>query len=222
MYQSVTAGHVERLRGHPFIRRCRAGTITQRELGVFLAQHAKYSAYFTRYLCALIANLGDSEDVLKLAENLAEELGFGDDGGEPHARIFARMLGQFGIDVAATPTFAPTQRLIETTFHYCRQPDPAYGLGALCLGAEAIVPALYSDIIAGFNANGIDDERLEFFRIHVECDDGHADTMRAILARLQEDDPARGVRILEGAHAMIDARLNFFSGILEGAQQPCQ
>jgi len=222
MYENVTNRHVDRLRSHPFIRRCREGTVTPHELNVFLSQHAKYSAYFTRYLCALIANLSDSDDVLQLAENLAEELGFGDDHGEPHARIFARMLGQFGIDVGQVPTFAQTQRLIETTFHYCKQQDAAYGLGALCLGAEAIVPALYSDIIAGFNANGIDDERLEFFRIHVECDDGHADTMRAILARLQQDDPQRGERILEGAQAMIDARLNFFNGILEGAQQPCQ
>lgn len=57
MYHRITDQYVERLRQHPFIQRCRNGTVTSRELHVFLAQHGKYSAYFTRYLCALIANL---------------------------------------------------------------------------------------------------------------------------------------------------------------------
>ena len=219
MYQRITEEYVERLRSHPFVQRCRDGSITDRELNIFLTQHAKYSAYFTRYLCALIANLHDAGDVMRLAENLAEELGFGEEGGEPHARIFARMIEQFGIDLQQAPVFDSTQKLISTTFHYCKQPDPAYGLGALCLGAEAIVPALYSDIISGFEANGIAPERLHFFRIHVECDDDHADTMREILQRLHQDNPQGEERMLEGAQAMIAARLAFFDGVMEGARQ---
>ncbi|MES2263768.1 MAG: iron-containing redox enzyme family protein [Pseudomonadota bacterium] len=221
MYQTVTDTHVARLRQHPFIQRCRDGTITRRELNVFVEQHAKYSAYFTRYLCALIANLDDANDVLQLAENLAEELGFGDDQGEPHSRIFARMAGELGVDLPRAPAFPETQKLIETTFHYCKQPNPAYGLGALCLGAEAIVAPLYSDIISGFIANGIPKEQLVFFQLHVECDDDHAETMRGILARMQQERPEHAELILEGARAMIDARLDFFTGVLEGAQQPC-
>lgn len=221
MYQRVTEDYIERLRSHPFIQRCRNGTITRHELNVFVAQHAKYSAYFTRYLCALIANLHDPDDVLRLAENLAEELGFGEKSGEPHARIFARMVDDFGIDLRQIQMFPETEQLIATTFHYCKQQNPAYGLGALCLGAEAIVPPLYSDIISGFVANGIGAEQLRFFQIHVECDDDHADTMRAILARLQQDNPEQAERIMEGAQAMIEARLTFFNGVLKGAQQLC-
>jgi pyrroloquinoline quinone (PQQ) biosynthesis protein C len=221
MYQGVTEEFVERLRRHPFIQRCRNGTVTRHELDVFVAQHARYSAYFTRYLCALIANLPSAEDVLRLSGNLAEELGFGEDSGEPHAQLFARMVDELGIDLRELPAFPETEQLISTTFDYCKKQDPAYGLGALCLGAEAIVPSLYSDIISGFVANGVALERLRFFQIHVECDDGHAETMLEILTRLQQESPERAERVLEGARAMIDARLKFLDGVMEGAQQPC-
>lgn len=106
-------------------------------------------------------------------------------------------------------------------FHYCRQSNPAYGLGALCLGAEAIVAPLYSDIMVGFMANGVPKEKLYFFQTHIECDDGHADTMRAILVRMQQVQPEQNERILEGANAMIEARLDFLTGVMEGALQPC-
>jgi pyrroloquinoline-quinone synthase len=219
MFETITQSHVERLREHPFIRRCREGTITRHELNVFLTQQAKYSRYFTRYLCALISNLQDNEDVMRLAANLVEELGFGEDAGEPHSTLFARMLAELGVRQHEVPTFPETEHLIDTALHYCKQLNPAYGLGALCLGAEAIVAPLYSDIIEGFLANGVKREQLKFFEIHVDCDDDHAETMREILARMQSERPQDSTLILEGAQAMIDARLEFFNGVLEGAQQ---
>jgi pyrroloquinoline quinone (PQQ) biosynthesis protein C len=222
MFDSITQANVDRLREHPFIRRCRDGSITRHELNVFLAQQAKYSGYFTRYLCALISNLHDNDDVLRLAENLAEELGFGEHDSEPHARLFTRMLAELGVQQHEVPTFPETAHLIATALHYCKQRNPAYGLGALCLGAEAIVAPLYSDIIEGFMANGVARERLKFFEIHVECDDDHAATMYDILQRLQDQRPQDAALMLEGAQAMIDARLDFFNGILDGAQQACQ
>ncbi len=221
MFETITQSHVERLREHPFIQRCREGTITRHERNVSLAQQAKYSGYFTRYLCALISNLRDNDDVMRLAENLAEELGFGEDAGEPHAKLFARMLSELGVHQHEVPTFPETEHLIDTALHYCKQRNPAYGLGALCLGAEAIVAPLYSDIIEGFLANGVKREQLKFFEIHVECDDDHAETMRQILLRIQSERPQDAALILEGAQAMIDARLEFFNGVLDGAQQAC-
>jgi hypothetical protein len=53
----------------------------------------------------------------------------------------------------------------------------------------------------------------------VECDDDHADTMREILQRLHQDNPQGEERMLEGAQAMIAARLAFFDGVMEGARQ---
>jgi pyrroloquinoline quinone (PQQ) biosynthesis protein C len=220
-FQTITQKNIARLRAHPFIRRCRDGTITRSALDVFLTQQAQYSSYFTRYLCALIANLDHSDDVFQLAENLAEELGLGEGGGQPHGRLFASMLSDLGIQQQDIRMYEETAHLIDTAFHYCRQRNPAYGLGALCLGAEAIVAPLYEDIIEGFTANGIQREHLKFFQVHVDCDDEHAETMKQILCRLHAERPQDLRYILEGAHAMIDARLEFFSGILQGAEQRC-
>jgi pyrroloquinoline-quinone synthase len=218
MYESITKHNVERLRAHPFIQRCRDGSITRHELDVFLIQQSKYSSYFTRYLCALISNLRTNDDVMHLAENLVEELGFGDQAGEPHSKMYARMMKDLGVDPSKMGTFHETEHLIETAMHYCKQPNPAYGMGALCLAAEAIVPDLYSDIITGFLANGVTAEQVNFFRIHVDCDDGHAETMRQIMERMESERP-KDLRLIKvGNNAMMDARLEFFTGVLNGAK----
>lgn len=198
---------------HPFVRRCASGEASLAALTMFLGQHGKYGACFTRYLCALISNLYDGDDVQRLASNLAEELGMAGGHVEPHSRIYARMLSDFGIDLKHTPTLPGTQALIDTMFDYCRRRNPAYGLAALCLGAESIVPALYRDLMQGFTACGIAPERLEFFRIHIECDDGHSEIMRDILARMLEQDPRQRDFVHEASTRLIRARLNFFTNI---------
>lgn len=201
------------VRQHPFVRRCASGKATLPALKTFLAQQGKYGSYFTRYLCALISNLDDAGDVLRLAQNLAEELGFGGDRQEPHSLMYGRMLSEFGIDLKKSPTLPGTQGLIDTMFNYCRRSNPAYGLAALCLGAEAIVPDLYRDLMHGFTARGVPPERVEFFRIHIECDDGHGEIMRDILVRILEQDPKHSHAVFEASTRLIQARLSFFTNI---------
>jgi pyrroloquinoline quinone (PQQ) biosynthesis protein C len=151
---------------------------------------------------------------MRLAHNLAEELGLGGtQQEEPHAAIYARMLSGFGIDLKRTPTLPGTQKLIDTMFDYCKRGNPVYGLAALCLGAESIVPALYSDILKGFTSQGVPENRLEFFRIHIECDDGHGLIMQEILARFLQQDPTHYEAVYQAATATITARLDFFTNI---------
>ena len=111
-----------RLLRHPFLARCSEGRATMDELRSYLVQQGKYSRYFTRYLCALMSSLEDGGDVLHLAENLAEELGFCEDDGTPHSRLYTQMLANFGIDLDKQPIQPETQNLIDTMFMLCRQP----------------------------------------------------------------------------------------------------
>ena len=209
---------IHRLRVHPFLERCRNGTITLGELKVFLVQQGLYSAYFTRYLCALMSNLPSNDTVLELAENLFEELGL--DGGDstPHHIIYRNMLERFGLSIKGAEPTPATRKLIETMLHHCKHPNPSYGLGALCLGAEALVPALYTDIITGFKACGVAAQEIDFFRIHVECDDGHAETLRDMMVNIAADDLAQVGIMLQTGRALADARFEFFSGIKAPAQ----
>jgi pyrroloquinoline-quinone synthase len=203
----------ERLLAHPFLVRCEQGTVTLQELRNFLIQHGKYSRYFTRYLCALISNLPDVEDVLRLAENLSEELGFGDETCIPHSHLYANTLRNFQITLDAETTNPETLNLIDTVFMLCRQPGGTSGLGALCLGAEAIVPAMYACVMKGFRSHGVSDEQLEFFAIHVQCDDGHAETMYSILAKQIGQSEANLITALSAGEIAINSRLRFFDSL---------
>lgn len=205
---------IGKVRSHSFLRRCRTGRVTRPELMGLLVQQGLYSSYFTRYLCGMMSNLPKNSDVLALAENLFEELGLdGDQHSTPHYIIYRNMLESFSLTLDNAVPSAETSHLINTMLAYCRHPDPAYGLGALCLGAEALVPSVYSDIIQGFNACGIGGPRIEFFRIHVECDDGHAETIRDIMIDLAEARPAAMQSMIDAGTALVDARMGFFAGI---------
>jgi pyrroloquinoline quinone (PQQ) biosynthesis protein C len=123
------------------------------------------------------------------------------------------MLNHFGLAMDGQRPLPGTRRLIDAMFDHCRDPRVARGLGALCLGAEALVPSIYTDLIKGFVAAGVPAPAIEFFQIHVECDDGHADTMRNIMIVLADADPDQLSLMLSAGHALVDARLAFFDSI---------
>lgn len=204
---------VERLRSHPFLHRCRAGAVSLDELKSFLVQQGIYGSYFTRYLCAMMANLPSNGHVLRLASNLWEELGLGTENAVPHSTMYRTMLGHFNVTLDGARPLLGTRRLIDTMFDHCRHPNAARGLGALCLGAEALVPAVYGDILAGFEACDTPSSALEFFYVHVQCDDGHADTMWDIMLELARHDPDQVDAMVSAGYAAVDARLDFLTSI---------
>ena len=203
----------DKLYNHSFLVRCRQGAISLPELKAFLLQHGLYSSYFTRYLCAMMANLPANSQVLALAENLFEELGLAPDSPTPHHLIYKEMLDAFGIKLDSGKINQETQSLIDCMFKHCRELNPALGLGALCIGAEAIVPALYSSLVAGFRHHGIADETIQFFILHIECDDGHAETLHEIMLEIAGANEFQLENMLKAGEELIQARLNFFSAI---------
>ena len=215
--QDISFEFSERLLEHPFLSRCGNGSITMDELRSFLVQQGMYSRHFTRYLCALISHLNEAEDVLRLAANLVEELGYGDDPkGIPHSRMYAELLESFGLRLDQHSVYPETQNLIDTMFMLCRQPGGLSGLGALCLGAEAVVPAMYTRIIEGFQSCGIEEDRLEFFRVHVDCDDGHAGTMFDLITKRTRNATSSLIGALQAGEIALNARLRFFDAITRG------
>ena len=204
---------IDQVSRHPFLTECRSGWVSLDRLKGFLVQQGQYSRYFTRYICQLMVNLESNEDVLDIFDNLFEEMGFGEVTEPPHSQVYSDMLLSFDLHLKSYPTLPSTQRLINTMMNFCKQPEGVYGLAALCLGAEAIVPSLYSDIVSGFVKQGIELEQLRFFTLHIECDDGHADTMLAILSRLVIEKPSLFEVVRHAAFLMIQARLEFFDAL---------
>ncbi|MFC6981268.1 TenA family transcriptional regulator [Microbulbifer taiwanensis] len=186
---------------------------------MFLAQQGLYSTYFTRYLCAMMANLPGNDEVMALAENLFEELGLEPDSPQPHHLVYRYMLQSFGVRLEDARPLAGTSQLIDSMFRHCRDSRPSAGLGALCLGAEALVPALYTDIVAGFRACGVADKEIEFFLMHIECDDGHAETIRDIMVDIATLDPGQIDIMLGTGSELVDARMRFFDSIEEAYRE---
>lgn len=196
----------------PFLRSCREGTVSRGALEKFLVQQYFYSRNFTRYLCALLSNIVDDEHRRELTENLVDETGLGKVTGTPHSRIYRTMLEQLGVDPESAEMLPETRALIEVMWQSCRHPNTAVGLGALCLGAEAIVPHVYSQIVQGFLAAGESKGNLEFFHIHIACDDEHALTMKKIIEK-ELRTPEQKAALHCAAARAIAARARFFRAL---------
>ena len=212
-FETVRQELILRLRQHPFLTKCRNGQISSATMETFLVQQGLYSQYFTRYLCAFMSNLPDNESVVALAENLFDEMGFRDDSQTPHSVIYKNMLESMGLSMSGQVALAGTTKLIQTMFEHCRSADVAKGLGALCLGAEALVPDLYGDIVVGMETLGHGGEQTAFFRIHMACDDAHAETLQNMVKALVKRDPDSFARVQQSGRELVEARLFFFDSI---------
>lgn len=195
-----------------FLTRCRSGEITRAELNNFVEQHQIYSRCFTRYLAALLANIEDDQHRFELTQNLFDEMGLGTAGALPHAKLYRSMMANLGLQPEQTPLPA-TQHLIDAMFECCRAPSVMVGFGALCLGAEGIVPHIYQQIVDGFLAVGESLSTLQFFTVHIQCDDGHADTMCAIIDQQIKCHPNSLIDLNYGAEKLIRARIDFFESL---------
>ncbi len=209
----LDGGSLRRLDATRFLTRCRNRAATRAEMSELVLQQYYYARHFTRYLCALLSNIAEDSDRMELTENLLEEIGYGSDGALPHAQIYRNMMGRMGLDPSRGTPRPETLALVDKMYAACRNPDPMIGLAALCLGAEAIVPHLYSQIVEGFLGLGESEENLEFFRLHIEGDDAHAVTMRRIIERELEKDPARATTLKRAAAEILEARAVFFEAL---------
>lgn len=210
---------LERLDATEFLTRCRQGTAARGVLERFLVQQYHYSRHFTRYLCALLANLTSETDRFALTENLFEEMGLGDMGEVPHSQIYRRMLDAFGLEPAAQPPLAETTALVRNMLRLCSDSDPLVGLGALCLGAEAIVPHVYQQILTGLLSAGFPEQELIFFPMHIDGDDDHALTMKHIIERELAARPGKRDVLRAAAEESIEARRAFFAALSASEEQ---
>lgn len=209
----IAPAYLRRLDDVPFLVRCRAGTVGRSELQHFVRQHYHYSRHFTRYLAALMANLEREEDRRALASNLFEELGLSGEAEIPHAQLYRDMMAAMEISPDDEAPSSETTELVRTMYECCRSRSPMVGLGALCLGGEAIVPHLYSTVLAGFSSVREPLARLRFFVVHVEEDDAHAETMRRIIQAELGRQPLGRLDLEYGATRAIAAREGFLRAI---------
>jgi pyrroloquinoline quinone (PQQ) biosynthesis protein C len=162
----------------PLLSACEEGVLTKEDFRFVFSQYYLYSKNFTRYIAALMANLENDLFRAYLTENLWEESG----GIEPekrHAQIFRRFL-RSGLDVDPDAIeYADFARHFQSEFlQLCLRARPVEAAAVLSLATEGIVSRLYEIFVKGLRKAGVAEEHLEFFHIHIGCDDAHAFTLQ--------------------------------------------
>lgn len=204
---------------HPFwqnelFQACRGGVLSREDFQFLFGQYHLYSRNFTRYLSGLMANLEDDLLRSRLSENLWEEGG----GAEPsrrHAQIFRNFLTHgLGLDIDSVRFLPATRLFVDRFLRECLDGSALHASALLSLGTEAIVSRMYAILVAGLQKAGIADEHLDFFHIHMACDDAHAATLQDILLSFRHhpgfEAEARSALILA-----LDLRDEFFRQLMD-------
>jgi pyrroloquinoline quinone (PQQ) biosynthesis protein C/quercetin dioxygenase-like cupin family protein len=207
---------------HPFwqnrlFRACAAGALTRDDFALVFGQYYLYSQSFTRYLAAVMANCESDHHRTRLAENIWEE-GGGQVPAQRHAEIFRRFLRDgLGVDVANVEFLDATRFFVREYLDFCLRAPPVAGSAFLSLGTEGIVPRMYALLLDGLLKAGVPEETLSFFRIHMECDDAHAETLERMMVSYasQPDWCATCARAMDYA---LTLRGRFFDQLFDALQ----
>jgi len=168
---------------NPLLQAFEQGALSRADLTYVFSQYHLYTKNFTRFVAAVMANCDSDLFRAQLSENLWEEGG----GCEPerrHAQIFRNFLKtSLGVDNTDTIDYRPyTRHFVREYLVQCLRSEPMAGTAFLSLGTEGIVARLYQIMVKGLVRAGIPDGELEFFHIHIGCDDEHAVTLERMMA----------------------------------------
>ncbi|HKQ70886.1 MAG TPA: iron-containing redox enzyme family protein [Polyangiaceae bacterium] len=163
------------------LKACEDGALDREDFRLIFSQYYLYSKNFTRYLAGFMANCESDYHRARLAENLWEEGGMAAPEAR-HAEIFRCFLREaLNIDVEAIEYIDTTRYFVREYLDFCVHSNAIAGAAFLSLGTEGIVARLYETIVKGLLKAGIPDQQLEFFHLHMECDDDHAETLERIV-----------------------------------------
>jgi pyrroloquinoline-quinone synthase len=195
---------------HPFYQAWQRGELTLDMLRSYACQYYHHVLAFPQYVSAAHANCPDQGDRQELLENLIEE----DRGEENHPELWLRFGEALGLtrrEMIESVPLPETLRLIETMRDATKNGSFAEGATALyCY--ESQVPEVAKQKIAGLQRfYGVDDERgLQFFTVHIDADEWHAEVGRGFVNRYGE---AESSNVRAAAQRSVDALWGFLDGV---------
>ncbi len=200
---------------NPLLVAFEQGALSRDDLRYVFSQYHLYTKNFTRFLAAVMANCDSDLFRAQLSENLWEEGG----GCEPdrrHAQIFRNFLSRsLGITDADAIEYAPyTRHFVREYLVQCLRSEPMAGTAFLSLGTEGIVARLYQTMVKGLRQAGIAEDELEFFHIHIGCDDEHAVTLERMMASYAGEQGWFDA-CQQAMNRALELRAEFFTNILD-------
>lgn len=193
---------------------CEQGTLTINDFKFLFSQYYYYSKNFSRLLAAMMVNCDNDYYRSKLTQNLWEESGERELNNR-HAEIFRKFLTNSLHIVPEQVHFEEfTKQFVNSYLEYCLESTIIESSAALSLGTEGIVAKMYTILKLGLLKAGIQPSELEFFDIHITCDDEHAQTIKEIML-LYTGEKNWFERCKTGLLTVLDLRLNFFNSIYD-------
>lgn len=208
---------------HPFwsnalFQACQAGHLTLQDFQFIFSQYYHYSRNFTRFLHALMAHCDNDLARARLGENLWEE-GGGQDPSKRHAEIFRRFLQHgLGVDPWGAEPLDFTRHFVNAYLDFCLRSSPCRGSAFLSLGTEAIVPRMYGLFVEGLKQAGVEEQHLEFFHIHMACDDAHAATLEELMISHSSEE-SWYTECQQALDTALELRLRFFDNLYQELQR---
>jgi len=209
-------------RGHVFWN-CRLltgfaqGAFSRDDLRYVFSQYHLYTSSFTRFIAAVMANCESDLFRATLSQNLWEEGG----GCEPerrHAQLFRNFLRRsLGVDLDWTEYAPFTQLFVREYLEQAFRLEPMAAAAFLAIGTEGIVSRMYEIMRTGLRRAGIPDDELEFFAIHIACDDDHAITLENLMVSYAHR-PGWFEACAAGLGCALDLRTRFFDGLFDALQ----
>jgi pyrroloquinoline quinone (PQQ) biosynthesis protein C len=220
---------------HPYLKALAAGEFRNmsRILTDFASQYGHYSAWFPRYLTAVISKLENAGHRQQLLENLAEErgelheedliairsIGIKDEWvqGIPHPELFRRF--QKAMDVHPDSEPGIEVSVWRESFLSLIQSNSAVtAVAAIGPGTETVVKHIYHPIIEAIrNHTNLSLEDYVFFPLHTEVDDEHGQILLSIAAELAASGPEQALELRKGMLKALNLRAAFWDDMLERA-----
>jgi len=158
------------------------GAFSREDLRYVFSQYHLYTSSFTRFIAAVMASCESDLFRARLSANLWEE-GGGCEPARRHAQIFRDFLRHaLGVDDIDKIEYAShTRHFVGEYLAQAQRADPVAGAAFLAIGTEGIVARMYRIMRGGLVRAGVPDSQLEFFDIHIACDDDHAVTLENLM-----------------------------------------
>ncbi len=195
------------------------GALSRDEIRYVFSQYHLYTSSFTRFIAAVMATCESDLFRAQLAQNLWEE-GGGCEPSRRHAQIFRNFLrDSLGIaDVAQIEYASHTRHFVREYLTQSQCADPVAGAAFLAIGTEGIVSRMYQIMRTGLLRAGVPESELEFFDIHIACDDDHAVTLENMMTSYAGQ-PGWFDTCAGAMRRALDLRMEFFDSLFDDLQR---
>ncbi len=219
---------------NPYLKRFRAGDLTDRELHEFAVEFYSFARFFPRILAAQLVNTEDEAVADELTKVLYSELGDGlvKNRHELLYRNFLRSLGIGIHDAMTTPMRPSTRAYIEGMEELYSSSNHAAALGA-SFGLENMAITMWDHLIPGLSLLKQDRHPhmdITYFTFHRELESEHEKAMEHAMEAVEGANCTSNTSMSEkekedfrlGMKAVLDYLEGFWMGLERKMADPAQ